>query len=469
MSDETPVDQTQQPPVQDGPNAQAPAWQEQYEAYVSENDEVNNYINALKQAIDQKEIIKIFDNLLTIATEEGASDIHIEPFENMCRIRIRIDWVLRVLVPYPHHIHENIIAKFKIESWQMRPDEKRLPQDARVSTSTLTWKDLDLRANTIPTVWWEKLVMRLVDKSKDTPPLDVLGIEWVNKEIINRNINFPNGIIVVTWPTGSGKTTTLYAGLDLLNTIDVNITTYEDPVENKMFWLNQSQVRADIGFTFASWLRAALRQDPDIIMVWEIRDFETLQTAMEAAMTWHLVFSTVHTNSASETITRVINLWAKPYMVTGTFNVIVAQRLWRKIRDDAKVEVNVKEKYPEWYNSARQAILTMKPESLQKEMALREITGEMIEWFMEQGMARWPDPEKGEHAFKWRVGLYEMLEFDDEIKQMLLDGEKALAVEKYALEEKWMINLERDAVFKMIQGKISIEEVYRLVKHKKYG
>jgi len=437
--------------------------------YAVEWEWVQQYLDALKQAIADKQIIKIFDNLLTIATEEGASDIHIEPFEKVCRIRIRIDGVLHILVTYPHHIHENIIAKFKIESGQMRPDEKRLPQDARVSTSTLTGKDLDLRANTIPTVFGEKLVMRLVDKSKHIPPLSVLWIDGINQEIIHRNISFPNGIIVVTWPTGSGKTTTLYASLDILNNPDVNITTYEDPVENKMLGLNQSQVRADIGFTFASWLRAALRQDPDIIMVWEIRDFETLQTAMEAAMTGHLVFSTVHTNSASETITRVINLWAKPYMVTGTFNVIVAQRLWRKMRDDAKIEVNVKEKYPERYKSARQAILTMKPVALQKEMKMREITPEMIERFMEKWMALWPDPAKWEKAFKWRVWLYEMLEFDDEIKQMLLEGEKALAVEKYALEEKWMINLERDAVFKMIQGKISIEEVYRLVKHKTYS
>lgn len=232
--------------------------------------------------------------------------------------------------------------------------------------------------------------------------------------------------------------------------------------------LNQSQVRADIWFTFASGLRAALRQDPDIIMVWEIRDFETLQTAMEAAMTWHLVFSTVHTNSAAETVTRVINLWAKPYMVTGTFNVIVAQRLGRKMRDDCKMEVNVKEKYAERYESARQSILSMKPDALQREMRMRKITGKMIERFMEDGIAMWPDPSKWMLAFKWRVWLYEMLEFDDEVRQMLLEWEKALAVEKYAMENKGMINLERDAVFKMIQWKISIEEVYRLVKHKTY-
>ncbi len=439
------------------------------ENYVPENPVSLAFMQWLQKAIDERMIIQLFDNLLTIATEEWASDIHIEPFENTCRIRIRVDGVLHQLITYPDRMHENIIAKFKIESGQMRPDEKRLPQDARVSTQTLTSKELDLRANTIPTVRWEKLVMRIVDKSKSIPPLNILGIDWVNQEIIQRNINFPNGIVVVTWPTGSGKTTTLYASLAILNTIDVNITTYEDPVENKMYGLNQSQVRADIWFTFAQGLRAALRQDPDIIMVWEIRDFETLSTAMEAAMTGHLVFSTVHTNSASETITRVMNLGAQPYMITGTFNVIIAQRLGRKLRSDKRVEVNVKNMYPERYSSAKQSLLTMQPESLQREMGMREITADMVDRFMEHWLAWGPDPAAGQSAFKWRVGIYEMLEFDDEIKQMLLDGGKALAVEKYALEQKWMLNLERDAVFKMIQWKMCIEEVYRLVKHKKYN
>ncbi len=437
--------------------------------YITENPEVEKFIKWIKDAITNREVIKIFDNLLTIATEEWASDIHIEPFEHRSRIRLRIDGVLIELVHYPENLHDNIIAKFKIETGQMRPDEKRLPQDARVSTQTLTNKELDLRASTVPTVWWEKLVMRIVDKSKKLPPLQALWIEWINNEILNRNIGFPNGVILVTWPTGSWKTTTLYASLAILNTIEVNIITFEDPVEVKVHWLNQAQVRADIWFTFASGLRAALRQDPDIIMVWEIRDFETLNTGMEAAMTWHLVFSTVHTNSAAETITRVMNLGAKPYMITGTFNVIIAQRLARKLRDDAKVVVNVKEKYPELYESAKQALLTMKSDALDREMTMRNIDPKALWDFMTNGTCFWPDPAKWEKAFKGRVGLYEMLEFDDAIKQLLLDGEKALAVEKYALEERWMVNLERDAVFKLIQWKISIEEVYRLVKHKKYS
>ena len=258
------------------------------------NPSVDQFKEQLNNSIINADVVKIFDNLLTIAVEIGASDIHIEAFEDYCRMRLRTDGELEELVQYPKSIHESIISKFKIESGQMRPDERRLPQDARVSTITLTNKEIDLRASTLPTIWWEKLVMRIVDKSKKTPKLEDLGIEGSNSEIIMRQLESPNGIILTTGPTGSGKTATLYASLNDVNSIDVNITTFEDPVENKMHWLNQSQVRTDIGFTFWSGLRAALRQDPDIIMVWEIRDGETLEMAMEAAMTWHLVFSTMH-------------------------------------------------------------------------------------------------------------------------------------------------------------------------------
>lgn len=214
-----------------------------------------DYKQRLDDAILQSDVVKVFDNLLTIAVEKGASDIHIEPLENYCRIRIRIDGILEELVQYPKTLHESIISKFKIESGQMRPDEKRLPQDARVSAVTQTDKEVDLRANTFPTVRGEKLVMRIVDKSLKIPPLEELGLEGSNLNIIYKNLSFPNGIILATGPTGSGKTTTLYACLDYVNTSEVNIITYEDPVENKMRGLNQAQIRSDIGFTFASGLR----------------------------------------------------------------------------------------------------------------------------------------------------------------------------------------------------------------------
>ena len=214
--------------------------------------QLSDYQTNLQQSIINADIVKMFDNLLTIGVEKWASDIHIEGFEDFARIRIRIDGELEELIQYPKSLHEAVISKFKIESWQMRPDERRLPQDARVSTITLTNKEIDLRASTLPTIWWEKLVMRIVDKSKKVPKLEELGIEWSNKDIIFRQIESPNGIILTTWPTWSGKTSTLYASLTYINTPNVNILTFEDPVESKMHGLNQSQVRSDIGFSFVA-------------------------------------------------------------------------------------------------------------------------------------------------------------------------------------------------------------------------
>lgn len=421
----------------------------------------------LTESIQKADILRIFDILLIIATDLWASDIHIEPYESLSRIRIRIDGVMQQLTEYPKSIHENIIAKFKIESGQMRPDEKRLPQDARVSTITSTKKELDLRANTSPTVWGEKLVLRIVDKSQVTPALDALWIEGNNMKILQKNINFPNGIIVITGPTGSGKTTTLYAALSQLNRPNVNIMTYEDPVESKIFGLNQSQIRPDISYSFAQGLRASLRQDPDIVMVGEIRDWETLDTAMEASMTGHLVFSTLHTNSSSETLTRVMNLWAQPYMITGTFNLIVAQRLARKIAPEYIITIDIKQVLPTLYNNALYALSTMTKESLASELKERNISIESYNNFVTNGIMLWCDPQRGDEVYKGRIGLYEVLEFDDEIKQMLLQNQKSLEIEKYALEKKGMINIERDGIFKAIQGRISLHEVYRLVRPKK--
>ncbi len=439
------------------------------------SDTIQNYRSQLEEAIVQVDTIKIFDNLLTIWVEMWASDIHIEPFENYSRVRLRIDWVLQELIQYPKNIQETLIAKFKIESGQMRPDEKRLPQDARVSTTTLTNKEIDLRANTLPTVWWEKLVMRIVDKSKKVPPLDVMWIEWKNNDILYKAITVPNWIVLTTWPTWSGKSTTLYAALDYINQVDVNITTYEDPVENKADWLNQSQVRADIWYSFAQWLRAALRQDPDIIMVWEIRDEETLETAMEAAMTWHLVFSTIHANSAAETITRILNMWAQTYMIWWTFNLVMAQRLARTVCPHCKDEVNLKEEFPIYFRYAIETLQNIPKETLVSELKSRGISKEDFDKFAKEGIWyiwTWKDPKTWEKCSvcwwtwaKWRIWIYEFLEFTDDIKSLLMKWSTSFELENYALDN-WMINLERDALFKTISWKISLDTVYKLTKHK---
>ena len=437
------------------------------------NAETVNYRDLLNKAILQSDIVKIFDYLLTIGVEEGASDIHIEPFENYCRIRIRIDWVLEELVQYPKSFHDSIISKFKIESGQMRPDEKRLPQDARVSAVTQTNKEIDLRANTLPTVWWEKLVMRIVDKSKDIPLLSTLWLEGSNGRIMQKNLAYPNWIILNTWPTGSWKTTTLYSALSDINKPEVNITTFEDPVENKMLWLNQAQVRSDIGFTFLSGLRSALRQDPDIIMVWEIRDRETLEMAMESSMTWHLVFSTIHTNSAVETITRVEKMGGEPYMIAGTFNLVIAQRLWRKVCPNCGAKVKIRPEDEAKFRNAKKSFQTFDKEQLKKELQLREISQEewndfFVKWYVMEWS--WKDPKTWEVCpickwtwYKWRLWIYEMMDYTDDIKMLLLDWKSAFEVWKYALSH-WMIDLERDWIFKALKWEFDLHEVYRFVK-----
>jgi type II secretory ATPase GspE/PulE/Tfp pilus assembly ATPase PilB-like protein len=420
-----------------------------------------DYKQLLEESIIQSDVVKIFDNLLTYAVEERASDIHIEPFENYSRIRIRIDGVLQELVQYPKNLHESIISKFKIESGQMRSDEKRLPQDARVSSITKTNKDIDMRANTLPTVRWEKLVMRIVDKSKKIPPLQELGIVGTSLDVLYKNLTDPNGIILVTWPTGSGKTTTLYACLEYINTADINIVTYEDPVENKLHGLNQAQIRADIGFTFASGLRWGLRQDPDVMMVGEIRDKETLDMAMESAMTGHLVFSTVHTNSSVETITRVYNMGAKPYMLAGTFNLVIAQRLVRKLHPDHKKHVSVVD-HPA-YAWAVSSLEHFDAEHLKKEVFSRGITKEKWDAFMKEGLAYVPDSDVP--VYDGRMALFEMMDYTDDIKNLLLQWKSAFDIEQHALT-RWMIDLERDGVFKVIAWDVSLDELYRVVKHK---
>ena len=433
--------------------------------------ETQDFRNQLQQAILRSDIVKIFDNLLTIAVEEWASDIHIEPMENYSRIRLRIDGVLVELIQYPRSLHESIISKFKIESGQMRPDEKRLPQDARVSSITQTNKEIDLRANTLPTVWWEKLVMRIVDKSKSVPLLSQLGIVGSNKVTIEKHLKDPNGILLNTGPTGSGKTTTLYAALNEINDIERNIITYEDPVENKMAGLNQSQVRSDIGYTFLSGLRSALRQDPDVIMVWEIRDRETLEMAMESAMTGHLVFSTIHTNSAVETLTRAFNLWAKPFMVAGTFNLVIAQRLCRKACPHCSQKVNLSN-HPMYLN-ALETFKEFDREALKNELISRGITAQQWNEFIKQGIvtvATGKDPQTGGicphcggSGYKGRVGIYELMDYTDDIKTLILDGKSAFEIWGYALE-KGMIDLERDGIFKIIQGLMTFDELYRFVR-----
>lgn len=400
-------------------------------------------------------IQEICDYMILAAVLWESSDIHVEPLSSYVRLRYRLDWELREILEYQNFLHSWIIARFKIMS-DLKIDESRIPQDGRISTS-IEWKSLDLRVSTLPTVHWEKIVMRIVDKSKQIPSLNTLWIEWKNFTLIEKAISLPNGIILTSGPTWSGKSTTLYSALTNLNKIWVNIMTLEDPVENQVDWINQSQVKPDIWYSFANWLRTALRQDPDIIMVWEMRDKETVDIAIEASLTWHLVLSTIHTNSASETITRVLNMWVQPFLIPASFNIIIAQRLVRRLCD-CKKQISLKDIWPQTLANVKNAIsITDKNElesrvwdKLKNPFFYEPVGCDKCDW----------------SGYKWRVWLYEVLEITPWVKEMVLAWNSAFNINIQAIKD-WMVSLEQDWIMKALNWLTSLEEVYRVAKSQK--
>ena len=417
---------------------------------------LNEVINKLKDLVYKWDNIQeICDYIILAAVLWESSDIHIEPLTSFVRLRYRLDGELREILEYQNFLHSWIVARFKILS-DLKIDESRIPQDWRIST-TIEWKSLDLRVSTLPTIHWEKIVMRIVDKSKKIPSLNTLWIEGKNFALIEKAISLPNWIILTSGPTWSGKSTTLYSALTNLNKIWVNIMTLEDPVENQVDWINQSQVKPDIWYTFAYWLRTALRQDPDIIMVWEMRDKETVDIAVEASLTWHLVLSTIHTNSASETITRVLNMWVQPFLIPASFNIIIAQRLVRRLCD-CKKQISLKDIWPQTLANVKNAIgLTDKSElanrvgdKLKNPSFYEPVGCDKCDWA----------------GYKWRVWLYEVLEITPGVKEMILAWNSAFNINIQAIKD-WMISLEQDWIMKALNWLTSLEEVYRVAKSQK--
>ncbi|EKE26507.1 MAG: hypothetical protein ACD_4C00259G0003 [uncultured bacterium (gcode 4)] len=396
---------------------------------------------------------KICDLIISSAVEAWSSDIHIEPLSNVVRIRFRVDWVLREVLEYQVFIHTQIVARYKILS-NLKIDESRMPQDWRISI-TIDEKWIDLRVSTLPTVNWEKLVMRIVDKSKKVPDLEVLWIEWHNKEALEKAIFQPNGIILTSGPTWSWKSTTLYSCLSKLNTPDVNIMTLEDPVENTIDWINQSQVFPDIWYSFASGLRTALRQDPDIIMVWEIRDKETINIAIEASLTWHLVLSTIHTNSAAETIVRILNMWVQSFLLPASVNVIIAQRLIRKLCT-CKKEINIDDLDEKMSWMIKRALSRTSKNELLSRVGIEKMKSPLFyspNW-CEKCNSTW---------YSWRVWIYEIMEITPKIKECIIKWESSVVIWEAAIDW-WMISLEQDGIIKALNWLTSLEEVYSAVK-----
>lgn len=407
----------------------------------------------LKNLAQDLPVVRIVDTLLEYAILEKASDIHIEPTDQEVQVRYRIDGILRKVMTLPKSAHAGITARVKILS-NLKLDEHRLPQDGRFKIKTPDYQ-VSFRVSIIPTFDGEKTVMRLLPDTAQQLSLEQLGFQPTALDIVKRNIDKPHGMILVTGPTGSGKTTTLYTMLQILNKPEVNISTIEDPIEYKMPGVNQCQVQPKIGFTFAGALRAFLRQDPNIILVGEIRDNETADIAINAAMTGHLVLSTLHTNDAVTAIPRLTDMQIPTFLIASTINIIIAQRLVRKICKNCIESYNLDAKtYTELekqFNIADLEGTLGKLGFLSKKQKLKEVL-----FYRGRGCQ-----VCNNSGYKGRLGIYEILEVDEKISQLILQKASRDELEKAAISAG-MITIPQDGFIKAKNGITSIEEVLRV-------
>ena len=409
----------------------------------------------LSRAAEDLPIIKITDTILRHAILQDASDIHIEPTEKNVIVRYRVDGILQDVLTLPKLVLAGLVARIKILS-SLKIDEHRLPQDGRFKIEFDDYK-VAFRVSTLPVFDGEKIVMRLLDESGHGLGLDDIGIRPGPLKALRNSISKPHGMVLVTGPTGSGKTTTLYAAMKELNTADVNISTVEDPIEYRMARINQTQVQAKIGLTFSSGLRALVRQDPDIIMVGEIRDEETAALAVNAALTGHLVLSTLHTNSAAGAVPRLIDMNVEPFLISSTTNVLLAQRLVRRLCQDCKKQGKITKEILESlaYVMDVDTVLSV----MQKENVVPEATKwEDVPVFFPVGC------KKCNNGYKGRLGIYEILEATPAIQQMIIAKATAGEIENKAKEEQQMITMLEDGMIKIATGMTTIEEVLRVAK-----
>ena len=410
----------------------------------------------LEQVAAGLPIIRIVDTLLKHAILESASDIHIEPDEKEVHVRYRIDGVLHDAMTLPHDVAAGIVARIKVLS-NLKLDEHRLPQDGRFKIQNDEYK-ISFRVSMLPVFDGEKIVMRLLDESSKGLTLEKMGLTGTALEAVHREINKPNGMILVTGPTGSGKTTTLYTVMDILNTPEVNISTVEDPVEYRMPRVNQTQINPKVGMTFAAALRSLLRQDPDIIMVGEIRDQETLEIAMHAAMTGHLVLSTLHTNSAAATLPRMLDMGAEPFLIASTVNVIVAQRLIRRLCVECRKAYTLDKKEVESLGKSYDidAIFEyLKNDPVGKKFIEKAKNWEEITMYKPVGC-----DQCGGEGYRGRNGIYEVLPMDTDIRKLVTQAATTEDLENQA-KKNGMSTMAEDGFLKIIQGITSLEEVMR--------
>ncbi|GMT42711.1 MAG: type II secretion system protein GspE [bacterium] len=379
-------------------------------------------------------VIKLVNLIITRAVETGASDIHIEPFENELQVRYRIDGLLHNAEAPPKKMQSSVISRIKIMA-RMNIAEKRLPQDGKIRTR-IGGRDIDMRISTVPAVYGESVVMRILDRSSVLIGLEQLGFPKKELSSFNEIINKPHGMLLVTGPTGSGKTTTLYATMDKINKPDKKIITIEDPVEYQMRGVNQINVKPGIGLSFSNGLRSIVRQDPDIIMVGEIRDFETAEIAIQAALTGHLVFSTVHTNDSAGAITRLLDMGVEHYLISSALAGVLAQRLVRILCPECRTEVE------------------LDSDTIKLFSGIERASG--FKLYREKGCRACSDT-----GYRGRVGIYELLPIGDSIRNLILKKTSAHAIKDHARREG-MVTLREDGLSKVTEGITSISEVLRV-------
>jgi type IV pilus assembly protein PilB len=407
--------------------------EEQDVELVEEEEEVYSTMQ-LQAQVEEAPVVRLINGFLTDAVRRGASDIHIEPYEKELRVRYRIDGVLQEIMKPPMRMKAALISRVKILA-DLNIAERRIPQDGRIKIK-IGRKVIDFRVSTLPTLFGEKIVLRILDKGNLTLDLEKFGMEQKAETDFLEAISRPYGMVLVTGPTGSGKTTTLYSALSRINTDEVNIMTAEDPVEYNLHGINQVQVRTEIGMTFAAALRAFLRQDPNIVMVGEIRDLETGGIAVKASLTGHLVLSTLHTNDAASTITRMIDMGLEPFNVASALNCITAQRLVRRICSNCRAEA------------------TYMPEVLRAARITEEQAASMT-FFRGEGC----DACNGS-GYSGRQGLYEVLPMTADLRRMILEGESADELNRTAVEQG-MITLREDGLVKVRKGITTLDEVIK--------
>ena len=406
---------------------------------IIEEEEEDYDIEELVHSTEEAPIITLVNTIFIDAIKKGASDVHFEPYERSFRIRYRLDGTLHEMMNLATKFKNPVISRVKILS-NMDIAEKRLPQDGRlkmrVKLESGARKEVDMRISSIPTIYGEKIVARILDREMLKLDLTKLGFEQKSLELFKKGISRPWGIILVTGPTGSGKTNTLYSAISTLNSIDKNIITAEDPVEFHIPGISQVQVKEDIGLTFSSSLRSFLRQDPDIMLVGEMRDFETVDIAIKAALTGHLVFSTIHTNDAASTIARLVNMNIEPYLIADSVIMIVAQRLVRRLCKKCRLKQKIT------------------PEAL-VDIGFSPEEAKNVTVYKPQGCSACNNT-----GYKGRIGLFEVMEVTDEIKELILTRAQSVEIKKKAVEQG-MITLRQSGLIKIKEGITSIEEVLR--------